>query len=75
MSHSTHSKQGWLPPLLVDSVVAEELCGAGEEELSPLPQNPPPRLPALSTLGGPGLVKSPPAGLSFAVLLRHLKLP
>ena len=52
-SHSTHSKLGWLPPLLVDSVVAEEACGAGREEIFPLPQNLPPRLPAPSMLRPP----------------------
>lgn len=60
-------------PLLVDSVVAEEACGAGGEELSPLHQNLPPRLPAPPTLGPPGLVKSPVTGLSFAALLRNLE--
>lgn len=60
-------------PLLVDSVVAEESCGAVGEELSPLHQNLPPRLPAPPMLGPPGLVKSPVTGLSFAALLRNLE--
>lgn len=43
MRHGTHSKQDWLPPLLIESVVAEEACGVGGKELSLLPQNLPPR--------------------------------
>lgn len=73
MRHSTDSKQEWLPPLLIESVVAEKACGVGGKELSPLPQNLHQERPsAPSTLGPPWSVKSAAAGLSSAALLRNL---
>lgn len=72
MRHSTHSKQGWLSPLLVDSVIAERMCGARGEEPSvdpgPLTNN---SIPTHAQ--PPGSVKSPVMGLNSATLLRNLE--